>query len=533
MSLSYFAMILFNINNLKLLTMKYFIQWIILFIFYLVSIDFVQASYCIPNPHYFNLLVEGDGIYLQKTVKDHNEISYVSQSKVRLDNITDKGTRVISDDDNNILVLSNANYYFIPKSLKFAKEDRFTPLFNENEVSKIVSNHFFLVSGDWYYASYFVSDRETYKQKIPRLKGDLKVIADFGGYKYLLKNDNTVYVYDRSDNKLEKIQHQGNLKNIGDIGDYNFLFKDDNAVYFFADRSNKLEKIPHLTPSQTHLFQSLYLDRHYHYLYDDDTFYLIKKLDIGFNYTDITKEFNLQGKYDGFAKAEIHSQTSKTGDSIDTKDGLIWLNLGDSFKPVKATYLNAYKDLYVYHDKVYIDNDDLYRFTRHEAGDPNYSDNSYREKSIDLSNVKNPSELYRPLYSVFSDNQQQYSLEENPLRLEIKDPSVDPRLTTKDHIEIKEKQIFIDGQQINTDKFQDTPIFLGSIVHITSPCNGYRRTDAEKVSYYFFTDGKKVYAYINPGKNQKPKVLNKVSPQNLKVNDYDTLKELRNIVIKP
>ena len=148
--------------------MRHFIQRILLFIFYVLFISFAQASYCIPNPNFFNLLVEEDGIYLQKTIKDHNGISYVSQSKVRLDNITDKGTRVISDDDNNILVLSNANYYFIPKSLKFAEEDRFTPLFNENEVSKIVSNHFFLVSGDWYYASYFVSDGETYKQKIPR-----------------------------------------------------------------------------------------------------------------------------------------------------------------------------------------------------------------------------------------------------------------------------------------------------------------------------------------------------------------------------
>ena len=507
--------------------MRHFIQRILLFIFYVLFISFAQASYCIPNPNFFNLLVEEDGIYLQKTIKDHNGISYVSQSKVRLDNITDKGTRVISDDDKNILVLSNANYYFIPKSLKFAEEDRFTPLFNENEVSKIVSNHFFLVSGDWYYASYFVSDGETYKQKIPRLKGNLEVIADFGGYKYLLKNDNAVYVYDRSDNKLEKIPHQGNLKNIGDIGDYNFLFKDDNAVYYFADRSNKLEKIPHLTPSQTHLFHSRY--RYHHYLYDDDTFYLIKKLDIGFNYTDITKEFNLQGKYKGFTKAEMH--TNWSGDSMDTKDGLIWLKLDNSFKPVKATYLNAYKDLYVYHDKVFDDNDYLNWFTRHEA-DP--SDPSYRDRSIDISNVKNPSELHAiSSDSEFFDNQQYYSLEKNSRRLEKKDPSVDPRLTTKDHIKIKEKGIFIDGQQINTEKFQDTPIFLGSIVHITSPCNGYRRTDAEKVSYYFFTDGKKVYAYINPGKNQKPKVLNNVSPQNLKVNDYDTLKELRNIVIKP
>ena len=57
--------------------------------------------------------------------------------------------------------------------------------------------------------------------------------------------------------------------------------------------------------------------------------------------------------------------------------------------------------------------------------------------------------------------------------------------------------------------------------------------DSKEDYYYFFTDGKKVYAYINPGENQKPKVLDNVSPRNLKVNDFDTLLELRNIVIKP
>ena len=354
----------------------------------------------------------------------------------------------------------------------------------------------------------------------------MEIIFDFDGYKYLLKNDNYVYIYDKKDNKPEKISHQGNWEIITNFRD-EVLLKDDNAVYVFDNRRDKLEKIPHLTPSQTHFFQSSY-DERKHYLYDDDTFYLIK-FDPGFRYKDITEEFNLQNKYDGFTKAEMHP--SQSGDSMDTKDGLIWLKLDNSFKPVKATYLNAYKDLYVYHDKVFDDNDYLNWFTRHEA-DP--SDPSYRDRSIDISNVKNPSELHAiSSDSEFFDNQQYYSLEKNSRRLEKKDPSVDPRLTTKDHIKIKEKGIFIDGQQINTEKFQDTPIFLGSIVHITSPCNGYRRTDAEKVNYYFFTDGKKVYAYINPGKNQKPKVLNKVSPQNLKVNDFGTLIELRNIVIKP
>ena len=60
-----------------------------------------------------------------------------------------------------------------------------------------------------------------------------------------------------------------------------------------------------------------------------------------------------------------------------------------------------------------------------------------------------------------------------------------------------------------------------------NPCSRYINLRVNY--YYFFTDGKKVYAYINPEKNQKPKVLDNISPQNLKVNDYDTLKKLLNM----
>ena len=509
--------------------MKHLIQQIILLIFYLVFIDFAQASYCYTdtNSSHYNLLVEEDGIYLQETVKDRNEISYVSQSKVRLKDITDKGMRVISDDNKNILILSSGSYYFIPKSLNYAEENKFTPLFSENEVSKAVANHFFLISDNWYYASYYAVWEETYKQKIPELKGNMEIIFDFGGYKYLLENDNYVYVYYSRDNKLEKISHQGNWEIITNFRD-EVLLKDDNAVYIFDNRRDKLEKIPHLTPSQTHFFQSSYDERE-HYLYDDDTFYLTK-FDPGLRYKDITEKFNLQNKYDGFTKAEMHP--SQSGDSMDTKDGLIWLRIGDSFTPVKATYLNAYKDLYVYHNKVYADNGDLYDFIRHETAppDPCYGDSLYKDKSIDLSNVKNPRELHRPLFSVFFDNQQQYSLKEDPLRLEKIVPHDYSRLTTTDYIKIKEKQIFIDERQLDTDQFQNAPIFLGSIVNIVRGCDGYR-SRAEIDYYYFFTDGKKVYAYINPGENQKPKVLDNISPRNLKVNDYDTLQKLLNILL--
>ena len=480
--------------------MKHLIQQIILLIFYLVFIDFVQASQtsvCHTDSPYYDLLVEKDGIYLQETVKAKNKISYISQSKVRLTDITDKSARIISDDGNKILVLFNAKYYFIPKPLyrRDISKYEITPLFNENEVSKIVSNKFFLISNHWYYVSYTFKG-ESDKHKIPELKGNLEIIAD--SYKYL--NDNVV------------------------------LLKDNNAVYVYDISKNKLEKIPHLTPSQTHFFQTHHSHPKIYYLYDDDTFYLIDK---DYKYTDITEEFNLQGKYNGFTKAEMH--TNWSGDSMDTKDGLIWIKIFNSFKPVKATYLNAYKDLYVYHDKVFDDNDYLNWFIRHEA-DPSYP--SYRDRSIDISNVKNPGELHKISSSEYFDNQQYYSLEENSRRLEKKEPSAYLKLlTTKDDIEIREKRIFIDGQQLNTDKFQDAPIFLGSIVDIISPCVeiilpacGYEYRSKQDY-YYFFTDGKKVYTYINPGENQKPKVLDNVSPRNLKVNDFDTLKKLLNILV--
>ena len=475
--------------------MKHLIQQIILLIFYLVFIDFVQASQtsvCHTDSPYYDLLVEKDGIYLQETIKAENKISYIAQSKIRLKEITDKGAQIISDDGNKILVLSNAKYYFIPKPLYRRDINKYeiTPLFNENEVSKIVSNKFFLISDHWYYVSY-TSKGESDKHKIPELKGNLEIIADSDSNNYL--DNNAV------------------------------LLKDGNAVYVYDINKNKLEKIPHLTPSQTHLIQSRNTP---YYLYDDDTFYLF---DRDFKYTDITKKFNQQGKYNGFTKAEMH--TNWSGDSMDTKDGLIWIKIFNSFKPVKATYLNAYKDLYVYHNKVYSHN-----WALQDEAAP--SDPSYRDGSIDISNVKNPGELHKISSSEYFDNQQYYSLEENSRRLEKKEPSAYLKLlTTKDDIEIREKRIFIDGQQLNTDKFQDAPIFLGSIVDIISPCVeiilpacGYEYRSKQDY-YYFFTDGKKVYTYINPGENQKPKVLDNVSPRNLKVNDYDTLKKLLNILV--
>ena len=475
--------------------MKHTIQRIILFIFYLIFINFAQASQtsvCRIDSPYYDLLVEKDGIYLQETVKAENKISYISQSKIRLKEITDKGARIISDDGDRILVLSNAKYYFITKPLYRRDINKYEiiPLFNENEVSKIVSNKFFLISDHWYYVSY-TSEGESDKHKIPELKGNLEIIADSDSNNYL--DNNAV------------------------------LLKDGNAVYVYDINKNKLEKIPHLTPSQTHLIQSRNTP---YYLYDDDTFYLF---DRDFKYTDITKKFNQQGKYNGFTKAEMHTNWSV--DSMDTKDGLIWIKIFNSFKPVKATYLNAYKDLYVYHNKVYSRN-----WALQDEAAP--SDPSYRDGSIDISNVKNPGELHKISFSEYFDNQQYYSLEENSRRLEKKEPSAYLKLlTTKDHIEIREKRIFIDGQQLNTDQFQDAPIFLGSIVDIISPCRriilpacGYEYRSKQDY-YYFFTDGKKVYAYINPGENQKPKVLHNVSPRNLKANDYDTLKKLLNILL--
>ncbi len=51
--------------------------------------------------------------------------------------------------------------------------------------------------------------------------------------------------------------------------------------------------------------------------------------------------------------------------------------------------------------------------------------------------------------------------------------------------------------------------------------------------YYFFTDGNKVYAYVNPSVKKTPQILNNISPQDLKADDYDTLQKLMNMLITP
>lgn len=461
--------------------MRHLIQQILLIIICLVFADFSQAMFCYnqTNVSYYNLLAEDGGIFLQETIKDSNKISYIYQEKERLKGINDQGFKVISDDGEYILFLVDAMYYLVPKDLYTVKEIDISPLFREDEVSKIVSNRFFLVSGHWYYV---VSENKgkNAKHRIPKLKGNLEIIANF---------------------------------NHGEM-----LLKDDHAVYIYYEKENTVKKIPHLSPSQTHFVLSRDFNEQHHYLYDDDTFYLT---DIRFIYRDITKDFKRKGKYDGFTKAEIH--INYPGDSLDTKDGLIWLlytptnyqgGENSFFEPVHATYLNKYKDLYVYNDKVYADNWDLIN----------------ERNPLDLAMVKHPDELHRPLFQDFTDNVLEYLLENNQLRPKEKKNTF--RRTT-DYIEIQKNRIFIGDTKLSTGIFQNTPIFLGSIVKVIKPCDGDMGNPIVVHVYYFFTDGKKVYAYVNPRINKTPQVLHNVSPKDLKADDYDTLQKLMNRLITP
>jgi hypothetical protein len=460
--------------------MKHLIQQTLLAITCLVFASLAQASHCYNYTveGYYNLLVENGDMFLQETIKDSNKVSYVSQDKELLKGVNGQDFRVISDDGKYILFLTDAMYYLVPKSLYTVKEYGVNPLFLEDEVNKIVSNQFYLVSGDWYYVV-LAYNGQSIKHKIPELKGNLEIIANF---------------------------------NRGEI-----LLKDDHAVYIYYEGENRLNEIPHLSPSQTHFVQSPNFYQQHHYLYDDDTFYLIN---IRFIYQDITKQFNLQGKRDGFTNAEIHP--SYSGDSIDTKDGLLWLYAhrtvpqgGDSFfTPVQATYLNKYKDVYVYHDKVYADNWDLIQ----------------ERQPLDLAVVKNPEELHRPVTVVFSDNVLEYLYHEHQLQPQEKKINLK---TTEDYIEIQNQRIFIGADELSSDISKDKPIFLGSIVNVIKPCDS-RMGDSVVVDYYyFFTDGNKVYAYVNPSVKKTPQILNNISPQDLKADDYDTLQKLMNMLITP
>lgn len=458
---------------------KQFLKSLTLLISSMMLIAPAHASHCYSYTvrHDYKLLTEEGGIFLQETVKDYNTISYVSQEKTQLKEITDKDFQVISEEGANILFMADGAYYLIRKDSYQAKEYSIKPLFSKQEVSKIVANQFFLVSGNWYYV--FPSYQGKYaKQKLSELKGDLEIIADF---------------------------------NRGEI-----LLKGEQAVYIYYMGENRLKKIPELTPSQNRFFQSLDFYSQHHYLYDDDTFFLT---DIRFNYRDITQQFKLQGKTDGFTQAEIHS--SYAGDSIDTKDGFLWLyghrtlpEVGEDayFTPVQANYLNAYKDLYQANGKVYANNGNLIQ----------------NSNPVDISQVQQPDQLHLPYSGIFSDNVYEYNLENNELILARE---IIVSRSPENYVEIQNNKILIGTDEIKTGSLNGELVFLGSTVNVIQGCDGREGGSVIVEYFYFFKDDKNVYVYSSFHPKENLKLMPDVSPQDLQADDYETLQKLTNPLI--
>lgn len=483
-----------------------------------INTTYSHASHCYSYTvkAYLELFTKGGNIYLQETIKDHNEVSYVSRRSVILEGGNDKDFEIISDESNSILFTSGESYYIVPKNIYEVENYGINKVFEKNQVSDIVSNRFFRVNNQWYYVQPEEYSDKIQKKTLPILTSNLKIVADY---------------------------------NRGEL-----LLKDDKGIYIFYENKGLLKRIPHLTASKTTFKES---NDYYgkHFLYDDDTFYLIS---VRFDYEDITSNFKHFGKINGFNLAELIVNSNTT---LDTKDGNIWINIppmtidnGQTlhFYPLKATYLNNYKEILVFNDMIY-----------------KYASNAiFGKESWDISKVKNIDKLHSASMDFYSDD---YSLYKNrlftnapPIPIPDSILSIDAtqyydglripfsfildrgylKKFDYEKLELKycekletplkvfslalvyNNKFIIENTEMsditNTEKLE----FIGSTVDVINPCDGFNLENNTHTSVvvkynYFFKDDKQVYSYRSGDKNLA--IMGGLQPQNFKIDDYDNL----------
>ena len=459
----------------------------------LSSVGMVHASHCYSYTikAYFDVISQGDSLYFEETIKDGNEVTYVTKQRIKLEGVTNKDFKIVSKDRRTIIFIADGYYYFVTKSLYGIQNYGVNKLFPVASVKEIVSNCFFLVNGEWHYVQPIEYSNKIQDKILPALKGKISILAD----------------YDR-----------------GEI-----LLKDENKVYVFYESSTILKPIPKLTASSTNYRESedFYGE---HFLYDDDTFYLTT---IRFIYRDITTSFNAFGKTKGFSDGEF-VVTNKS--SFDTKDGLIWMFLSGGktiedystvfFYPLTAHYLNSYRSLYSYDGKIY----------------PNNWSAANKSQPMDVSIVKDLNTFRCTDFGYsYQDSLASYIYESDNRVLKEVAPKISKIDSLKTDPDSNFKpfalgytygdKIVIENTEIENIANKNNLEFIGSTIDVIQACDNRIDQTSVRVLYNcFFKDDSRVY-FFQMGQD-KLSIIENISPSDYKVDDYDDLMKLNKLAEK-
>lgn len=477
---------------------------LLVLLFLSLSIHQLQASYCYSPVYYHKLVIEGGAIFLEITAKGHDEVSYVSKGRIKVDNITADGFQIVSEVGPEALTIYKDYYYLIDKDSYYLKKHGATKLLSTKGVSKIIQNKYFLINSTWYQLTVDKYSREISKKRIPNLPPNFEIIQDYGrGY---------------------------------------FLLKDDKRVYVYEEKSNKLKVIPKLDAKTVQFFESGWLYDS-HFLFDDDTFYLTN---LDFNCEDITSEFNLLGKKNGFSK---FGEFNKSLIAFDAGDGYLWtynkhgveLKNGNrvNFYPIEATFITEDKNLLLFNGKVYdygsyaisewfsLDTSEIADISKLHKKGSFYTDsinayvhdyNNKMFKKIDWLSAN-----YTFENGNYIDNGYLKKIDQD--RSLLSAVKLTSPIKNYSNFYTYNDKIVLNGVEIK-NTLGDSLEFIGSTLDIIRPCDNRGTPPVLINTYYFFKDKEAIYSHYT-GECRLRKIPD-LNPNDFNDN-YEDLMKLTNI----
>ncbi|WP_271785186.1 hypothetical protein [Aquimarina algiphila] len=495
----------------------------ILSIYLLLIGKTIQASECYHyhTPHFYELFSENGKLVFQHTVKDPNRVSYVSRDKIILKNIDAENFKILEENEEFFLFTTAEGYFIAEKK--------------ENEIKE-----------------YGVS-------KI----GDLEIISETVGVNFICKNNVWKYIVPKSYSAefIEKViaKMPGDLEVITNLPRKGLFMKNSQYVYLFNEEQLTFSVVPDLLGKTTQFVPIT--DRHQHgdsFLFDKDTFYRVGVHEI----ENMTLDFNTQQSGTTFDTLEIIQQES--GISLDTKKGTIWIyrkggvhlanNHNVHFVPIEASYLNEFKELIRYDNKVY---KDMYYIIN-------------KQKPIDISVVKDIQNLHKETEYIYTDGIQKYVYDYDANKFSILPwlegsskyftsintynflgnngiyvgissihflsgniPKKEaPRVSHTSRIKdltlgyAYDDKLLIENKEIKNIADRESMLFLGSTVDVISGCDGGEGQYPVEIDvYYFFKDDKGIYSY-NTYYPKKMRHLGHLKPEDYKEGNYDQLMQL-------
>lgn len=501
--------------KIKLNRVKYGLLKIIAALVVLFQLSIVHASECY-NYHtktIHEIKVEDGKAFWIQTVKDPNGVSIVSYKKIPLEGVKTAGLRLVSETGEGMIIADTGYYYWLDKNPYTFEEQGAGKIIESAKVSGMFGTTTFRINGKWTHLAYNPYDKKTTLTPIPGFPDSPEIIKHF-------------------------------TEGRGDC----YLIKDMQQVYVYDEGEKTVQVIPGLDPVQTQFYQTDWAYDH-HFLYDDNTFYLI-----GINFDDpqdISEQFRAQGLEHKFTQAKIRQTDGNI--FLDFEDETIWgyikagLDLEDGtsvyFYPVEqATYLSN-SNLVSHQQKFY-------------RGAWELANNQYAY-DIDVSRVKYAEKLEELFPDVFWDGELYYQLQYEPASMvpvsngaAIKTKNITTRynhaagsyqnavapfftdgekmfrwnganskfIDFRPYQKIKDLKLawLIDDQLYIENKFVDnimdfnTAEFIGSQVEVISSCDGGEGQYPVVVKYnYYFKDKAGIYLY-----HSDKKLLEKLAVDN-------------------